>query len=463
MLAAGATVRYGTREGSAVVTALILASSLVFIDATALSVALTHVGAELGGRLSDVQWVVNSYLLFFAATLLLGGSAGDIFGRRLTFQVSVAMFVVASVLCALSPTLLFLIVARAAQGLAAAFLVPSSFALLGEAFQGDDRRKAIRLWTSMVGLAGASGPLIGGLIVESMSWRAVFVVNVPLAVLAIVLGRSIPKVATGPADRRFDVAGSSAVTVGLGGIVWATIAAAERGWADAGVVVSGVVGLVALAGFLIVERYSPHPMLPLALFKIRVFSAVNLMTLLMYGAYGVLMLMCALFVQSVLGYSALVAGLVLAPIELCLLLLSPLVSALTQRVGCWVLLVCGPAVCVVGLLRLGTVGTSGPVMAGLLSGILIYAVGFAVTVIPLGTVVLGSLRPELTGTASAVNNAAARVGSLLCIAIVPTLAGSAGGRIEETVQLAFQASMLWGAALYAAAVAVAVYVVVKGE
>src|SRR5215467_21582 len=284
MLTAG--VAYDSRTGRRILLATVLGSSLVMLDATVVNVALPAIGRDLGGGIGGLQWVVDSYLLTLAALILLGGSLGDRYGRRRIFVIGAVWFAVASLLCGLAPSLPLLIAARALQGVGGALLTPGSLALIEASFVPEDRPRAVGAWSGLGGIATAIGPFVGGWLVQSASWRLIFLLNLPLAVVVALISRRIPESSDPNAARHLDVYGAGLAIVGLAGVTFALIEAPERGATDPIVLIAALTGIAALIGFVLVEARSRMPMLPLAIFRSRQFTGANLVTLAVYGALG---------------------------------------------------------------------------------------------------------------------------------------------------------------------------------
>ena len=438
----------GEPRGRWVVAATVLGSGVALLDSTIVNVALPTIGRDLGADVAGLQWTVNGYVLTLAALILLGGSLGDRYGRRRVFVVGVLWFAVASLLCGLAPDVESLVAARLVQGVGGALLTPGSLALISASFRGEDRSRAIGAWSGLTGVAAALGPIVGGLLVE-VSWRLVFLVNVPLCVLVVVVAqRHVPESRDEDAAPHLDVAGAVLGAGGLAGVTYALIAAGEAG-ATTSVLVSAVAGVAALAGFLAVEARSAHPMLPLDVFRSRQFSAANAVTFAVYAALGGLFLLLVVHLQTVVGYAPLAAGAALLPVTGAMLLLSPRSGALAARIGPRLQMTLGPLVCAGGVLLLRRTGPGASYVVDVLPGVVVFGLGLATTVAPLTAAVLGALPDRRSGLASGVNNAVARTGSLLAIAVLPVAAGIDGADYTDPERFAegFRAAMLLTAGL----------------
>jgi len=418
--AAGIPVK--SAAGRWILLAAVLGSGMALLDGTVVNVAVKPIGEDLGAELSELQWVVNAYLLTLASLILIGGSLGDRFGRRRVFMVGVAWFAVASLLCGLAQDPLQLIAARALQGVGGALLTPGSLAILQATLQPSDRSRGIGTWSAYTGIAAAVGPLLGGWLIQAASWRWVFLLNVPLAVVVLVVtARHVPESGHREPGERFDVGGAVLGAVGLGGVTYALIEA-NRG-VSSGVVLSAVVGVAALAGFVQLERRVRHPMLPPMLFRDRTFSVVNVLTFVVYGALGGMMFLLVLQLQVAAGFSPLEAGLSMAPFTVIMLFFSSRSGALAARIGPRPQLVVGPVVSAAGVLLLSGVDAGATYFGSVLPGIILFGSGMTLLVAPLTATVLAAAPDEDAGIASGVNNAVARAAGLLFVAALPTVVG----------------------------------------
>jgi EmrB/QacA subfamily drug resistance transporter len=399
--------------------AAILGSSAVFLDGTVVNVALPAIRSDLDTGLAEQQWIVEAYLLTLGSLILVGGSLGDILGRRLVFVWGLVGFGVTSALCAVAPGAVLLIVARALQGVAGALLVPSSLALITATFPGDERGAAIGSWTAWTGIAFVVGPLGGGALIELVSWRWIFAINVPLVLATLWLVRAgVPESRDEQASPQIDYLGALLVSLGLAGPVFALIEQPLYGWGDPLVWVPMVAGLALLALFVSHERRTRQPMMPPSLFGSRNFAVGNLATLLIYGGLGAMSFFVVIFLQQVAGYSAIAAGLALLPITLLMWLLSRRFGALSDRIGPRLLMGLGPIVAGLGMLWVGRVGASVDYVVDVLPGVLVFGLGLTATVAPLTNTVLGAVPQHNAGVASGINNQVARVASLIAIAAV---------------------------------------------
>ncbi len=444
------TIPYESRRGRLVLAAAITASGIAFLDGTVVNVALPRIGADLGGGFATLQWVVDAYMLTLGSLVLVGGALGDMLGRRRVFDVGIIGFGIASVGCALAPTAAVLIAARAVQGVAAALLVPGSLSLLSSLFEGADRGRAIGAWSGLTGVFTALGPFVGGFLVMAWvhGWRLVFLINVPLVLVALALSRAaVPDLPGNRGAARLDVLGAVLVTVGLGLVVYPLIewSRLSRGAAVALL----VVGAVALAAFLLVESRSAAPMLPLGLFRIRSFSVANAITFVVYAALGGTIFLLVVTLQEALGWSPVASGAVGLPVTIALLLFSSRVGGLVPKVGSRVLLTVGCLLTAWGLLLLGRITPESTFLTGVLPGVLVFAAGLVFVVAPVTTTVLGDVANEHAGVASGTNNAVARVGSLIAVAVLPLTSGlaSVSRHDADGITAGFHSAMLATAAL----------------
>ncbi|HST82990.1 MAG TPA: MFS transporter [Kineosporiaceae bacterium] len=447
--AAAELLRLSSPAGRWVLTAAVLGSAVVSLDATVVNVALPTIGEELDARVSGLQWTVNGYSLTLAALILLGGSLGDRFGRRRVFVIGVMWFGAASLLCGLAPNLTTLILARSLQGVGGALLTPGSLAMISASFHPDDRARAIGAWSGLGGVAGAIGPLLGGALLD-LSWRLVFLINLPLTVLVVVLAvRHVPESMDAQAPRKLDFAGAAAGAIGLGGLTYALIEAPDRGLA--GVALPAVLGIGALAGFIEIERRSSHPLIPLGIFASRQFTAANLVTFALYAALGSIFFLMAIVLQVSVGFAPLEAGASLLPLTLIMLALSARAGALAGKIGPRRPMTFGPLIVAAALLLMLRIGPGSSYLIDVLPAVLILGLGLALTVAPLTAAVLSAAETRHAGVASGVNNAVARTAGLLAVAVLPIVMGLSGDDYQRPVPLAngFHQAMGWCAGLVA--------------
>lgn len=449
MATPSAEVALASPAGRAVLAAATLGSAMALLDSTVVNVALRQVGEDLDASLGDLQWVANGYLLTLAALTLLGGSLGDRFGRRRVFVLGVTGFALTSAACGLAPGASFLVVARIAQGVAAALLVPGSLAMIQGAFAPADRARAIGTWTGLGSVAAAVGPFVGGWLVDVASWRWVFLINLPVAALALLAVRAAPETRDPDAVTGFDTAGAVLGALGLGGITYALI---QWSTTPTGAAVALAVGLLAGGAFVAAERRSAHPMLPLSLFGSRQFSAANVMTLLTYAALGGILFFLVLQLQTVAGYDALRAGLATLPITVVMVLLAGRGGALGARVGPRAPMTVGPLLCGTGSLLLARVDDDVHYWLDVALPLTVFGLGLATMVAPLTATVLDAAPAHHAGVASGVNNAVARAGSLLAVAALPLLVGLSGEdyQVPSAFTEGYRDAMLCCAGLLAA-------------
>ncbi|HSO96047.1 MAG TPA: MFS transporter [Acidimicrobiia bacterium] len=422
----------GTAAGRWVIVTAVLGSGIAFLDSTVVNVALPAIAKDFHASLADLQWVVTSYLLTLGSLLVIGGSLGDLFGRRRIFVFGLIGFAVTSLLSGVAPSIGTLIAARALQGMTAALLIPGSLAIISASFRQEDRGAAIGAWSGLAGVATAIGPFLGGFLIDSVSWRLVFLINLPFVVVTVYLAnRHVPETRDETADRRVDVLGGAVLAAGLGGVVYALIDGPAHGWSGFALVL-GLAGLGALASWVVVELRSSHPMVPLDTFKNRQFSGANAVTFVVYGAFGAVTFLLVVHLQTDLGYSALEAGASLIPITLLMLSFSARMGALAQRIGPRIPMTVGPIIAGIGVALLARVDSGASYLTTVLPGLLVLGVGLVFTVAPLTAAVLGAVADEHMGVGSAINNAVSRIAGLLAVAVLPAAAGltGAGGRLN---------------------------------
>jgi EmrB/QacA subfamily drug resistance transporter len=415
----------GTARGRWVLATTVLGSGLAMLDSTVVNVALGRIGEDLDAGFSGLQWTVNAYTLSLAALILLGGSLGDRFGRRRIFLIGVVWFAVASLLCGLAPDVQVLIAARGLQGVGGALLTPGSLAIIAASFHGEDRSAAVGAWSGLSGIAAAIGPLVGGWLVE-INWRLVFLINVPVAVLILIVAvRHVPESRDPDAAGRLDLTGTVLAATGLGALTFGLTRAGEVGFVGS-VAVTVAAGVVALVTFVVVEARSAHPLVPLGLFRNPQFSAANAVTLLVYAPLGVIFVLLVLQLQVVSGWSPLAAGSALLPVTVVMLLFSARAGALAQRIGPRLPMTLGPLLAAGGALWMGRIGPQASYVPDVLAPVLLFAIGLTLLVSPLTATVLDAADDRHVGIASGVNNAVARTAGLLAVAVVPAAVGIAG-------------------------------------
>ena len=436
-------VRYASGAGRWVLAATILGSGMASLDATVVNVALPAIASDLDADVAGLQWVLTGYLLTLASLILLGGSLGDRYGRKRIFLVGVTWFSAASLLCGVAPNLGSLIVARLLQGVGGALLTPSSLAIIEATFVPDDRAKAIGAWSGFGGVATAIGPFAGGWLIATVSWRLVFLLNLPLALLVVVACRRVPETSDTSATRRPDSAGAALGALGLAGVTFGLI---ERALAP------GLFGAVVLVAFVLVERRQRSPMVPTGIFASRSFTAANVFTLVVYAALGVTFFLVAVELQQALGYSPTEAGAALLPITLLMLAFSARAGALSERIGPRWPMTVGPVLVASGFALMWLIEPGATYVRAVLPAVVVVGCGLALTVAPLTATVLAAAPEEHAGVASGINNAVARVGGLLAVAVVPAAAGITGRVYLDPVALTegFHTAMAISAALVAA-------------
>ena len=462
-----AAITLGRPAGRWVILATVLGSSMAMLDGTVVNVALPTIGRDLHTSLGGLQWTVTAYTLTLAGLILLGGSLGDRLGRRKIFLVGVTWFALASALCGLAPDIGVLIAARALQGIGGALLTPGSLAIIQASFVPDDRARAVGAWSGLGGVAGAAGPLLGGWIVSGIGWRWVFLLNLPLAAVVIAVStRHVPETRDPMAHGRFDATGAGLAALALAGISYALIEAPSQGSA-ARVAVAAVLGVAAFAGFVAVERRhgsavgrgsgekstegGTPPMLPLDVFASRQFTVVNLVTFVVYAAFGAVFFLLILELQVASGYSPLRAGVATLPSTLLMLAFSARAGALAQRTGPRWLMAGGILICAVGLVLMTRAGVHASYFADVFPAVCVFGTGMSLAVAPLTATVLASADARHAGVASGVNNAVARSASLLAVAGLPAAVGLAigGHHTAEAFASGFRGAMLICAGLLA--------------
>jgi len=408
-----------TKQQRLVLVVSILASFVAFLDSAIVNVGLPAIQNDLGGGLSAQQWIVDAYLLTLGSFILIAGSLSDLFGRKKILNLGLIGFGITSILCAIAPSNEFLIGARALQGISGALLVPSSLALIIATFSGAAQGKAIGSWTAWTGIAFIIGPLLGGILVDSASWRWIFAINVVPIAVTLYLLKDI-KVSKKEAERKtsVDIFGAALCAIGLAGPVFALIEQPRYGWSDPVIYIPLILGILTFIAFLFYENRTKHPMLPLSLFRNHNFSVGNVSTLLVYAGLAAGMFLIVVFLQQVSGYSALAAGLSLLPVTLILFLFSSRTGALSAKYGPRLFMGFGPIIAGAGFLLMLNLPADVNYWTQLLPGILVFGAGLCLTVAPLTSTILGDVNKDQAGIASAVNNAVARIAGLLAVAAV---------------------------------------------
>ena len=410
-------------SGRWLLVATVLGSSLAFLDGSIVNIALPAIQRDFGGGVAGLQWTINAYTLTLAALILVGGSLGDRWGRRRVFVSGVVWFAFASLLCALAPSIEVLIAARAFQGIGAALLTPGSLALISASMDKEDRGAAIGAWSGLAGVSTAFGPLLGGWLVEVVSWRAVFYLNVPLAAAVVWIAlRHVPESKDEEIEGRIDYSGAILTAAGLAALTYGLVGLK---------VIPALLGIALLVGFVFQQRQSPHALVPLKLFANRTFTAANLSTFAVYGSLSGAMFLLVLQLQYVAGYSPLASGAATLPITIMMFLFSARSGRLSQRIGPRLQMTFGPFVASTGLLLLLPIGPDASYLTSVFPGVMVFAVGLTLLVAPLTTAVLGAAPNSQSGIASGINNAVARTASLLAVAALPPIAGISGANFAE--------------------------------
>src|SRR6266545_1272273 len=452
MMAGMAVIRYGTPRARWVLAATALGSGMAFLDGTVVNVALPAMGRDLDADVAGLQWILNGYMLTLAALILLSATLGDRFGRRRLFVIGIVWFAVASAVCAVAPTLPVLVAGRILQGVGGALLTPGSLAILQTTFRAEDRGRAVGAWSGMTAVAGAVGPFVGGWLVDVSSWRYIFLLNLPLAAVTVAITlRHVPESRDDEPEGPLDLAGAALATTGLGALTFGLIAAGDRGFGDATVLVTLLGGVALLAAFVVTELRSGHPMLPPAIFANLRFTGANLVTVVVYGALGTATFLLVVYLQQVLGYSALESGAALLPMTLLMLGLSGRSGQLSDRVGARLPMTAGPLLMAAGFLLMYRARPGSSYLFVVLPAVVVLGLGLVATVAPLTATVLSSVEDRHAGLASGVNNAVARSAQLFAVAGIPIAAGITGDAYRDPVALGdgFRTAMWISAALAA--------------
>jgi EmrB/QacA subfamily drug resistance transporter len=444
-------VSFDSAPGRWVLAVAVLGSGIAFLDATVVNVALPDIGRDLHASTSTLQWILNGYVLTLASLILLGGSLGDRYGRRRVFVFGTGVFTIASLLCAVAPNAELLVTARLVQGVGGALLTPGSLAMVESGFRPADRARAIGAWSGLSAVAGALGPLVGGLLVGAVSWRAVFLINLPIGIFIVVMaGRHVPETSDPAADGRLDFRGALLAAVGLAGTTYALIEAPAHG-ASLLVVVMAIGGGIALIAFLLGERRSANPMMPLSMFSSRQFSAANAVTFVVFGAFSGVFFLLVAFLQISLGYSPLAAGAASLPITALMLLLSAPAGALAQRIGPRIPLTVGPLVTALGLVLMSRIDRGDSYLSAVLPAVIVFGLGLTLVVAPVTATVMAAADERHSGIASGINTAVSRLAGLIVVAVLPLVAGLTGKKFYDPAAMdhGFHVAMLACAALAA--------------
>lgn len=477
--AAGDRLVLSSATGRWTIAASVVGSGAVFLESTIVTVALPAIGREFAVGLGGLQWILDGYLLTLGALMLLGGSLGDTLDRRRVFAGGAIAFAIFSGLCAVAPSFSLFVVLRLLQGAAGALLVPNSLAMLEASFAGEERGTAIGRWAGWSAISTAAGPLLGGWVVDALSWRWLFALITPISLAAawIVLRRVpfvehaaanpgvAPHTRSNAAWRRIDWLGAVLATAGLGAIVWALIEGPERGMDDPATLATTLGGLALLVLFVGVEKRSSHPLLPLEIFRSRQFTGANIVTLFVYAALGALFFLLILQLQNVLGYSALEAGAAILPVNVLMLAFSARAGRLSARVGPRLPMAGGAIVAGIGMLLMARVQPGASYAEAVLPALAVFGLGLSALVAPLTAAVLGAVEATDAGVASAVNNAVARLAGLLAVAVLPLAAGIASSKriSDEQFAAGFARAMWISAALCFVGAVVALFTVKRGQ
>lgn len=435
-------LRTSSLAGKWVLSAAVLGSGVAFLDSTVVNAALPTIAHDFGAGLGDLQWVLTGYLLTLGALIVIGGSLGDRFGRRKIFEIGLVGFAAASLLCGIAPNVDLLIAARAVQGIAGALLVPGSLAIVSASFAHEDRGRAIGWWSGLGGIAMAVGPFVGGYLIDAVSWRAVFLINLPVALVTLVISRRhVPETRDTTAHGHIDIAGGLVLALGLAGVVYGLIEGPPSGWGS-GPLGAAIVGALLLVAWVVIEARVESPMVPLEVFRSSQFSGANAVTFAIYSAMGGTMFLLVVHLQTDLGYSALEAGASLLPVTAIMLLGSARMGAFAQRVGPRLPMTFGSFGVAAGMALLARVEPGSSYWTTVFPAAIVLGCGLASTVAPLTATVLGAVDDDHAGIASAVNNAVARIAGLLAVAVLPAAAGLATAGATLDLVHGFSRAML---------------------
>jgi EmrB/QacA subfamily drug resistance transporter len=412
-------IRLSSPAGRWLIVATSLASGMIFLDGSVVNVALPVMQRDLHASLSGLQWVINAYMLFLAALLMIGGGIGDTYGRKLAFQWGLATFAISSAACGLTPNLNVLIAARAVQGVGGALLVPGSLAMLKALVVPEDSGRAIGLWAGLSGVTSAIGPLVGGYMVTAISWRAIFFINVPLAALTLwAMAVHVPSNRDPNAPPTLDWSAGALSIIGLGGLTYVLIEQPTRGWTDPTILLGIAAAVIGVALFPVREIRARRPMIPLHAFRSRTFDGANIATIGVYFTFGGALLFLILDLQQLQGFTPLEAGAAFLPVTLLLLFLSPRVGALMQRFGARLPLTVGPIIIAIGFVYLMRAGNAVSYWTDILPGVLLLGLGMSFFVTPLTATVMNAVPEPLAGVASGISNMLTRIANLLAVAIL---------------------------------------------
>ena len=460
MLSPARELELRSSRGRIALLATVLASSTAMLDATIANVALPHIADDLDVGVSGLQWVINGYLLTLASLILLGGALGDRFGRRRVFVIGAVWFGVASLLCTVAPNLIVLVIARMLQGVGGALLTPTSLALTQASFVKADRGKAVGAWSGLGGLAGAIGPFVGGWLVDGPGWRWAFLLNVPLVAVTLVASRAIPESrreiahVDGAAPVRFDVTGAALGALTLAALTWSITEAPERGWTDSLILAGLAAAVVGAVAFVLTEQRVRDPLVPCHLFASRTFTVLNIATFALYATIGTQFFLLVYQLQVTAGWSAIAAGSALIPATFLMLIGSAKSGELASRIGPRPQLVVGPLFVAVGMLLLARVDRDADWVTDVLPGAVLFGLGLVVFVAPLTASVMASVDSAWVSTASGVNNAVARTGGLLAVAVIPSVSGLTTAHGPAAITDAFRVGMVIAALLAVVASAI---------
>jgi EmrB/QacA subfamily drug resistance transporter len=429
------SVRLASAAGRWVLAVAVLGDAMILLEATVVNVSLPAIGRDLGAGVAGLQWTLNGYVLTLAALVLVCGSLSDTYGRRRIFILGTAVFVAASALCAAAPTIGLLVGARFVQGIGGALLTPGSLAIIEAVFHPDDRTRAIGAWAGLGAVAGAIGPSVGGYLTDAVSWRAVFLINIPVGIFVVVAAMvHVPETRDPTRAGGVDLRGAALATLAIAGLCFALIEAS--GGLTPAVITAAAVAAVAAAAFVAVERRARNPMLPLELFRSRQFASANLLGLVTYAALGGVIFLFVAFLQVSLGYSALQAGAATLPVTVLLLALSTPSGAIAQRIGPRIPLTTGTVLVGAGLLLMTRIHPGDRFILGVLPALIVFGAGLGVVITPITATVLASVDSRHSGIASAVNNELSRLGQMIAVAALPLAAGLSGSAFEDPAAMA---------------------------